>query len=112
LTTVAGTTNYYVSQTVNTCESTRSTISIVVSPLSQTVSLKAGWNLVGCPITGSTALASALASIWTNVETVKNMDVFYSSTNAANLNSLKTVEWGKGYFVKITNPCVLDWIAK
>ena len=112
LTTVAGTTNYYVSQTVNTCESTRSTISIVVSPLSQTVSLKAGWNLVGCPITGSTALASALASIWTNVETVKNMDVFYSSANAANLNSLKTVEWGKGYFVKVTNPCVLDWIAK
>lgn len=112
VTTATGTTNYYVSQTVNTCESPRALIAVVVSPITQTVSLKAGWNLVGCPITGSTAVASALASIWSKVETVKNMDVFYSTANAATINSLKTVEWGKGYFVKVTSPCVLDWIAK
>jgi glucuronoarabinoxylan endo-1,4-beta-xylanase len=109
-TTTIGTVNYYVSQTVNTCESQRATISVVVS--SRTIALKTGWNYIGCPITGSTALQSALSSIWTNVETVKNLDSFYSIVNPAALNSLKTVEWGKGYLVKITTPCVLDWIAR
>jgi len=109
-TTATGIVNYYVSQTVNTCESPRATIAVVVG--SQSISLKVGWNIIGCPITGSTALQSALSSIWSNVETVKNLDVFYSTVNAAALNSLKTVEWGKGYFVKVTAPCVLDWIAK
>lgn len=111
ITTSAGTSLYYVSQTVNTCESPRSTISVVVST-AQSVSLNAGWNLIGCPISGSTAIENALASIWTNVEIVKNMDAFYSSTNTPALNSLKTVNWGAGYFVKVTSPCVLDWIVK
>jgi len=111
ITTSEGTTIYYVSQTLNTCESPRSSISVVVSP-AQSVSLNAGWNFIGCPISGSTAIENALASIWTNVEIVKNMDAFYSYANTPALNSLKTVNWGTGYFVKVTNPCVLDWIVK
>ena len=112
-TTAIGTTNYYVSQTVNTCESARATIAVVVSaPISQKVSLKVGWNIIGCPISGSTAIAKALSSIWTNVETVKNLDSFYSSANAPALNSLTTVEWGKGYMIKVTKACDLDWIVQ
>jgi len=111
-TTATGTTNYYVSQTTSTCESQRATIAVIVAPLPQSVSLKVGWNIIGCPIAGSTALSSALSSIWTNVESVKNLDVFFSTANPAALNSLKTVEWGKGYYVKVTTPCVLDWIAR
>ena len=109
-TTVSGTVNYYVSQTVNTCESPRATIAVVVG--SQTISLKAGWNLIGCPIDGSTDISKALSSIWTNVVTLKNMDAFYDSSLAPALNSLKTVEWGKGYFVKVKTACDLDWIVK
>ena len=110
-TTATGTTNYYVSQTIGSCESTRDTIAVVVAPY-QTVSLKTGWNIIGCPISGSTAVESALSSIWSNVETVKDLDSFYSSINQLPMNSLKTVEWGKGYLVKVTAPCVLTWSLK
>jgi len=82
------------------------------SMIPQSVSLKTGWNVIGCPLDGNISLQSALSSIWTNVTTVKNLDSFYSTANAAALNSLKTVEWGVGYYVKVTAPCVLDWIAR
>jgi len=76
------------------------------------VSLKPGWNYIGCPIIGSTSLSSALASIWTNVETIKNQDEFFAKANPSALNSLTQVQWGSGYMVKVTNSCVLDWIVK
>lgn len=111
-TTATGSTNYYVSQTTNNCESARATIAIIVGTTIQKVSLKAGWNLIGCPLDGSTDIAKALSSIWTNVETVKNLDAFYSSTNLPALNSLTKVEWGRGYLVKVKAACDLDWIVK
>jgi len=113
ITTTVGTTYYYVSQTVNSCESTRATIEVIVELFSNNpISLNIGWNFVGCPLTGSTTLQSALSSIWSNVETVKNQDSFYSSANIPALNSLKTVQWGQGYLINITAPCTLDWIAR
>jgi len=112
-TSVVGTTNYYVSQTLNTCESARSTIAVIVTAATtQKVSLKVGWNYIGCPISGSTPIAKALSSIWSNVQIVKNLDAFYSSANAPALNSLTTVEWGKGYMIKVTTACDLDWIVQ
>lgn len=76
------------------------------------INLKAGWNLIGCPIDGSTAVETALSTIWSNVTIIKNLDTFYSSSNPAALNSLKTVEWGKGYMVKVSAPCTLIWKSK
>jgi len=111
---VAGTYSITAVATDNSTSKTTSLpISIVVSaaPVS-TVSLVAGWNYIGCPLTGSTPLASALASIWANVETIKNQDEFYAKANPTVLNSLTQVKWGSGYLVKITNACVLDWIVK
>lgn len=74
-----------------------------------TVSLKAGWNLIGCPLAGSTAIDNALASIWPNVEVVKNLDSFYISTGDPIYNMLKTLSWGQGYLVKVRTDCVLTW---
>jgi len=74
--------------------------------------LKAGWNYIGCPISGSTAVSSALSSIWTNVEVIKNLDVFYSTENPVALNTLTNVQWGQGYFVKVSTACYLDWIVR
>lgn len=111
-TTTVGSTSYYVSQTVSACESSRSEIVVTVSKPTPKISLKAGWNLVGCPISGSTEISSAMASIWANVLVVKNMDSFYMSTNQSAFNSLKNVEWGQGYMVKVSKDCELDWIAK
>ena len=88
------------------------TVAVTITQAIMIVKLKQGWNLIGCPIDGSTDLSKALSSVWSNVEAVKNLDVFYSTANPAALNSLKTIEWGKGYFVKVTAPCVLDWIVR
>lgn len=110
-TTNAGTTKYYVSQTVGTCESTRALIEVKVNGVKK-VALRAGWNIVGCPLEGSTAIESALASIWQNVVTVKNMDSFYNKSTTPALNSLQNVEWGKGYMVRVSTACELTWIAK
>lgn len=107
-TTNVGTTNYYVSQTTNTCESSRSTIAVVVTP-AQTVSLVAGWNYIGCPLINATDLKTALASIWSQVVTVKNQDTFYSIDNPASVNSLSTVQWGMGYVVYVKSACTLTW---
>lgn len=113
LTSVIGTVSYYVSQTINGCESNRKKVDVtVVSMPIEKVSLTVGWNYIGCPITGSTAIANALASIWANVETIKNQDAFYSNVNVPTLNSLTQVEWGMGYLLKVKAPCVLDWIVK
>ncbi len=109
-TNTVGSTDYYVSQTINNIESSRAKITVTVLK-SISVSLVAGWNMVGCPIDGSTSLKSALSSIWNNVEMVKDQDVFYSTVNNSAFNLLKTVEWGKGYMIKVTVPCVLTWIA-
>lgn len=84
----------------------------VVDTLPPPVSLHAGWNLVGCPLTASTDLAKALSSIWANVDVVKDLDSFYAAANQPALNSLKTVEWGQGYFVKVKASCTLDWTVK
>ena len=111
ITTTVGSTDYFVSQTQNLCESPKAQITVVVNP-QQKVLLKAGWNYIGCPISGSTAVSSALSSIWTNVEVIKNLDVFYSTANPVALNTLTNVQWGQGYFVKVSTACYLDWIVR
>lgn len=112
-TTATGSTNYYVSQTTNNCESPRAIIVVTVTAAPvQTISLVTGWNYIGCPISGNTPIASALSSIWANVETVKNQDAFYSSINIPTLNSLTNVVWGQGYLIKVSSPCVLNWTVK
>lgn len=73
------------------------------------VLLKKGWNLVGCPISGSTPVADALASVWELVEVVKDFDGFYDKANPEALNSLKQMKWSGGYFVKVSADCELSW---
>jgi len=109
VTSIVGTTNYYVTQTVNACESSRALIVVNITDVTQTISLHKGWNLIGCPLDGNTAIETALASIWSEVEQVKSMDAFYSINNVPELNSLLTLGWGKGYLIKVSNDCELSW---
>jgi len=71
--------------------------------------LKEGWNLIGCPIDGSTDIEVALSSIWDKVESVKDMDSFNNTDIPEYFNLLKTLEWGKGYLVKVSEDCELTW---
>lgn len=76
------------------------------------VQLKAGWNAIGCPLAGSTALPEALASIWPQVDAVKNYDSFYNLFNNPALNTLTELKWGEGYLVQVKNACTLEWVIK
>lgn len=86
--------------------------STAVSPATNSVKLHAGWNLVGCPIAGSTDIGKALSSIWSRVESVKNSDAFYLVPNSAVLNTLTKLDFGRGYMVKVSDACELDWTIK
>ena len=99
-----GTTNYYVSQTVNTCESPRSQIlvNVIAATLTQTLTLDAGWNLISLNVVPSNySIATIFAPILSNVDIVKNADGFYKVGQAANLQSLTQLALGGSYLVKM-----------
>jgi len=75
----------------------------------KTISLKKGWNLVGCPLAESPSVKDALQSIWSNVEVVKDMDGFYDAGVEPVYNSLTNLYWGRGYFLKVSADCELTW---
>jgi len=109
--TITGTYTIKTVQTSGTAISLTGTITSIANP-SVSIHFVAGWNVIGCPISGSTDIAKALSSIWSQVETVKNLDSFYSSKNKPALNSLLKLNWGEGYLVKVKATCDLDWIVK
>lgn len=76
---------------------------------SLSVSLTAGWNIVGCTIDGTTDIETAFSSIWDYIISIKDADNYYLSTNPTFLNTLDSVIWGKGYLVKVSEDCVLTW---
>jgi len=76
------------------------------------VEMKKGWNFVGCPISGSTDIDVALKSIWPNVEIVKSLDDFYIKGYPPVFNLLTSLKWAKGYYIKVSADCQLDWMMK
>lgn len=75
----------------------------------EVIQLKKGWNLIGYPYVDSKTIATALSSIFQYVEVVKDMDGFYKKSQEEFLNSLIVLEFGKGYFVNVTQDCSLTW---
>jgi glucuronoarabinoxylan endo-1,4-beta-xylanase len=74
-----------------------------------TFELTSGWNLIGCPLEGSTNIETALQSVWDYVDMVKDMNGFYMKSNQAELNSLNELSWGKGYLIYVNQDCELIW---
>jgi GH35 family endo-1,4-beta-xylanase len=87
-------------------------ISISITPGPIILHLKAGWNLIGFPYTESEAVETALSAIWNQVEVIKDFNGFYDKSLNPALNSLTTMEWGKGYFIKVNESCDLPWDVK
>ena len=103
-TAIVGTTNYYVSQTINGCESARSQIvvNVTIATLTQTLTLDAGWNLISINVVPfDYSIATIFALILSNVDIVKNADGFYKVGQAANLQSLTQLTLGTSYLVKM-----------
>ncbi|MFO7869214.1 MAG: carbohydrate-binding protein, partial [Bacteroidales bacterium] len=76
---------------------------------STSIQLQTGWNLVGYPLSESKTIETALESVWTEVETVKDFEGFYDKTGDPALNSISQFEFGKGYLIKVANNCLLEW---
>jgi len=101
-TTTIGTTTYYVSQTVNGCESPRASIDVVIvtATVTQTIALAQGWNLISFNVVPSnTTIASVFAGVMTQVNTIKNSDGFYKPGQDAELQSLTNISVGAAYLV-------------
>ena len=105
----AGNYNVIAEATDNNGNKGYDTVAIVITTPASVVNLKAGWNLIGCPLDGNTDIATALSSIWSNVITVKDLESFYDKSQSTALNSLTKLGWGKGYLVKVDKSCILKW---
>lgn len=75
----------------------------------EAIQLITGWNLIGCPLDGSTNIDEALSSIWDKVEVIKDMESFFLKDQPDYLNSLNTLDWGMGYLIKVDEDCELTW---
>jgi len=76
---------------------------------SDPIQLTKGWNLIGCMLQGSTEMQTAFSDIWDSVISVKDMDSFFEKDQPEFLNSLKSISWGRGYLVKVSQDCELIW---
>jgi len=72
------------------------------------IKLSKGWNIIGY-VKNPAPIENALASIWENVEEIKDLDSFYLKGIDAELNSLKELSIGKGYLIKVSEDCSLEW---
>jgi len=69
-------------------------------PKNQTIALQQGWNLISTNVYAYDSTVTALFS-GLNVQEVKDMDYFWLKGQNNGLNSLKSIQAGKGYFVKM-----------
>lgn len=81
----------------------------IIDPPTEGIQLYAGWNIIGYPHSDTRALNIALESIWDNVEGVKNNELYYESSFPDQLNLLQEMEWAHGYFIRVSEDCVLEW---
>ena len=99
---IIGEENHYVSQTIAGCESSRSHIEVFIeeNTITQTIELEEGWNLISLSVLCA-EVACNVSTVFeqVNVEIVKNSDGFWKSSQSEQLNSLHTIEPGKGYLV-------------
>ena len=101
-TATVGTVNYYVSQTVQNCESSRAHIEVIIQEaiVTQSIELQEGWNLISVSVLCSD-VACNVSTVFENVDVamVKNTDGFWKPNQPEPFNSLHTIEPGKGYLV-------------
>ena len=81
-----------------------------VTPVTQTIPLNVGWNLISINVHPSDSL---IATLFTglNVEQIKNMDGFWQKNQSAGLNSLSKITAGEGYLVKMNAVGTLNVIG-
>jgi len=77
--------------------------------VTKTLVLKKGWNLISYPYTLNRSVETVFESIWDYVEVIKNEDSYFLKSNTPELNLLQEMKWGKGYFIKVSQACTINW---
>ncbi|HPM13555.1 MAG TPA: discoidin domain-containing protein, partial [Bacteroidales bacterium] len=74
---------------------------VALQPVTQTIALQKGWNLISVSVVDSVGGANAINRIFMgmDVNIVKNADGFWKPNQPEQLNSLQYIEPGKGYLV-------------
>ncbi len=106
-----GTTSYYVSQTVSTCESSRAKIDVIVSSneITQTIPLASGWNLISFYVVPSNASVSSVFGTSLNqIDMIKNSDGFYKPSQNAVFQSITAITLGESYLVYANTPTTIS----
>ena len=111
-TTTAGTytVTYNVSDTAgNAADAVVRTVNVVVPTVTQTLSLKAGWNLVSFYVEASDmAPATVLSPISAKLSQIKNLTESYDPANQSFLNTLAGLNTRDGYWLKVTEDVSLQ----
>ena len=78
------------------------TITVVNASLTQTIALKAGWNLISFNVSPTDKTVETIfKSVLTNVVEIKNADNFWRNGQNAIFNSVKTLNDGAAYLVNM-----------
>ena len=74
-----------------------------IAPVS--VSLQAGWNMLGYPKNTVSPLTTELSDIWSQTQTIKNFDAFRDQTSG----TLQNLTPGEGYYLYLLSPGTLQY---
>jgi len=70
--------------------------------INQSITLNAGWNLISFNVVPTdSSIATVFNGVMPYVTEIKNADAFYNTTGQVIFNSLKSIEQGKAYLVKM-----------
>ena len=71
--------------------------------------LRKGWNLIAFPREAPQAVNEALAEILDKTEEIKNASKSFNPKLSKTLNTLKTLQPGEGYWIKVSADCLLEF---
>ncbi len=97
-----GTTPYYVTQSVNGCESSQAQIDVIVTSntITQEITLASGWNLISFyTLPSDASIESVFGTALSSISLIKNSDGFYKPDYTSELQSLQTINLGEAYLV-------------
>ncbi|MDA3882236.1 MAG: glycoside hydrolase family 9 protein [Bacteroidales bacterium] len=97
-----GTTPYYVTQSINTCESPQAQIDVIVTSnsITQDITLTSGWNLISFyTLPSDASIESVFGTALSSISIIKNSDGFYKPEYISELQSLQNISLGEAYLV-------------
>ena len=73
------------------------------------IQLRKGWNLIAFPAEAPQAVSQALTDILDKTEEIKNASKSFNPKLSKALNTLKTLQPGEGYWIKVSADCLLEF---